>query len=149
MERDVIRIHSRQSLAAKPLDGHARSELTDIDLVLERVRAWRNWLEGLSSQACPRCILTCDDLAYKPAVEVTLDGMSGLDAWDFDMDADLLERLTSSRKEFQEFMEGHWDHVLTAAFIFQIQPLNPGSSHFLFWLSRPKTARPGMTRPHC
>jgi hypothetical protein len=57
-------------------------------------------------------------------VEVTPDGLSGLAARNFDMDADLLERITLSRKEFQEFVEGHWDHVLTAAFVFQIQPLD-------------------------
>jgi hypothetical protein len=103
-----------------PPDGYARSDLTDIDLVLERARAWRNGLEGLPSQACPRCILACDALACKPAVEVTPDGLSDLDAQDFDMDTDLLEWLTLARKEFQEFLEGHWDHMFTAAFVFQI-----------------------------
>jgi hypothetical protein len=56
MVTDVIRIPSRQSLAAKPPDGYAQSDLTDI----KRVRAWRKKQEGLSSQACPRCILACD-----------------------------------------------------------------------------------------
>jgi hypothetical protein len=107
MVRDVIRIPSRQSLAAKPPDGYARSDLTDNDLVLERVRAWGKGLEGLPSQAYPGCILSCDALACKPAVDVTPDGLLGLDAGDFDMDADLLERLASSRKEFQEFVQGH------------------------------------------
>jgi hypothetical protein len=130
---DVIRIPSRQRIAAKPPDWYARSDLKGIDLVLERMRAWRNALEGLPSQACPRCILACDALACKPAVQVTPDGSSGLDAQDFDMDPDLLERLTSSRKEFQEFVEGHWDHVLTAAFVFQIQSLNPGRQPFLIF----------------
>jgi hypothetical protein len=46
MVRDVIRIPSRQSLTAKPGDGYARSDITDIDRVLGRVRAWRNGLEG-------------------------------------------------------------------------------------------------------
>jgi hypothetical protein len=66
-------------------------------------------------------------------VEVTPDGLSGMDARDFDMDADLLERLTSSRKEFQEFVEGYWDHVFTATFVFQIRPLNPGLQPFLIF----------------
>jgi hypothetical protein len=126
MIKDVIRIPYRKNLPAKPPDGGARSDLTDIDMLLERVRAWRKGLEGLSNQACPRCILACNALACKSAVEATHDGLSGLDARDFDMDTDLLERLTSSRTEFQEFVESHWDYVLTAAFVFQIQPLNPG-----------------------
>jgi hypothetical protein len=50
MVRDVIRIPSRKSFAAKPPDGWARSDLTDINLVLERVRAWRNKLEGLPAK---------------------------------------------------------------------------------------------------
>jgi hypothetical protein len=120
MVMDVIRIPSRQSLATKPPDGYARYDLTDIDLVLDLVRARCNGLEGFPSQACPRCILVCDALVCKPAVEVILDGLPGLDARDFDMDTDLLKRLTSSRKKFQEFMERYWDHVLTAAFVFQI-----------------------------
>jgi hypothetical protein len=96
MVRDVIRISSRQSLAAKPPDGCTRSDLTDIDLVPEWVRAWRNGLEGLPSQGRARCTLACDALACKPAVEVIPDGLSGLDARNCDMDADLLERLISS-----------------------------------------------------
>jgi hypothetical protein len=88
MVTDVIRIPSRQSLAAKPPNRETQSDLTDIDLVLERVRAWRNGLEGLPSQACPRCTLACAALACKPAVEVIPDGLSGMDARDFDMDAD-------------------------------------------------------------
>jgi hypothetical protein len=74
-------------------------------------------------------------------VEVTPDGLSGLDARDFDMDADLLERLTSSRKGFQEFVEWHWDHVLTAAFVFQIQPLNPGLQSFLIFAQPAKDSK--------
>jgi hypothetical protein len=141
MVKDVIRIPSRKSLATKPPDVYARSDLTDIGLVLERVRAWRNGLEGLPNQACPRCILACDALACKLAVEVTPDGLSGLDAQDFEMDADLLERLTSSRKGFQEFIEEHCDHVLTAAFVFQIQPLNPGLQPFLIFAQPAKDGK--------
>jgi hypothetical protein len=138
---DVIRIPSQQSLAAKPPDGYARSDLMNIDLVLERGRAWRKELEGLPSQVCPTCILACDALACKPAVEVTPDGLSGPDAWDFDLDADLLERLTSSRKEFQEFVEGHRDYVLTVAFVFQIQSLNPGLQPFLIFTQPTKDGK--------
>jgi hypothetical protein len=80
-------------------------------------------------------------LAGKPTVEVTPDGLSGLGARDFDMDADLLERLTSSRKEFQEFMEEHWDHVFSAAFVFQIQPLNAGLQPFLIFAQSAKDGK--------
>jgi hypothetical protein len=149
MVLDVNRIPSRQSLAVKPQDGYARSDFADIDMVFGRVRAWRNGRQGLSSQACPMCIPARDALACKPAVEVTFECMSSLYARHFNVDADLLERLTSSRKESQEFAEGHWDHVLTAPFVFQIQPLNPGLQPFLISFSPPKTARPEMTRPHC
>jgi hypothetical protein len=76
-------------------------------------------------------------------MEVISDGLLGLDAWDFDMDADLLERLTSSRKKFQQFVEGHWEHVCTAAFAFQIQPLNPGLQPVLIFAH---PARAGKAR---
>jgi hypothetical protein len=88
MVRDVIRIPYQQNLAAKPRDGYARSDLTDIDLGLERVRSRSSGREGLPSQPRSRCILACDALACKPVVEVTPDGLSGVDARDFDMDAD-------------------------------------------------------------
>jgi hypothetical protein len=71
-------------------------------------------------------------------VDVTPDGLSGLDA----RDANLLEPLTSSRKEFQEFVEGHWDHVLTVAFVFQIQSLNPGLQPFLIFVPLAKDGKP-------
>jgi hypothetical protein len=57
------------------------------------------------------------------------------------MDADLLKRLTSSRKTFQEFVEGHWDHALTAAFVLQIQPLNPGLHPFLIFAQLAKDGK--------
>jgi hypothetical protein len=74
-------------------------------------------------------------------VDVTPDGLSGLDTRDSNMDADLLERLTSSRKEFQEFVEGHWDHMPTAAFVFQIQSLNPGLQAFLIFAQPAKDGK--------
>jgi hypothetical protein len=74
-------------------------------------------------------------------VEVTPDGLLGLDARDFDMDANLLERPTSSRKEFQEFMEGLWDHALTSAFVFQIQLLNSGLQSFLIFTQPAKDGK--------
>jgi hypothetical protein len=64
-----------------------------------------------------------------------------MDARDFDMDADLPERPTSSPKEFQESVEGHWDHVLTAPFVFQIQPLNPGLQPFLIFAEPAKNGK--------
>jgi hypothetical protein len=69
------------------------------------------------------------------------DDLSGLDARDFDMDANLLERLTSSRKELQELVEGYWDYVVTAAFVFQIQPLNPGLQSFLIFAQLTKDGK--------
>jgi hypothetical protein len=72
---------------------------------------------------------------------VTPDGLPGLDARDFDMDTDVLERLTSSRKGFQEFVEGHWDHVLIVVFVFQVRPLNPGLQPFLIVAQRAKDGK--------
>jgi hypothetical protein len=74
-------------------------------------------------------------------VGVTLDSLSGLDARDFYIDADLLERLTSSRKELQESLEGHWHHILAVAFAFQIQPLNLGLQPFLIFAQRAKDGK--------
>jgi hypothetical protein len=142
--RRVIPLPSRQSLCRNPPVGYERSDLTELSLVLDRVRKWRASLgEAVRSTDCPRCILACDALVCKPNVEVTADALSGLDARDFDLDGDLLESLTSSAKTFQEFIQGHWDHVLTAAFVFQVQPLNPKLRPFLIFA---QAARDGKAR---
>jgi hypothetical protein len=40
-------------------------------------------------------------------VEITPDGLAGLDIRDFGFNYDLLEPLTSSSQAFLEFVEGH------------------------------------------
>jgi hypothetical protein len=81
----------------------------------------------------PGCILACDALACKRDVEVTARGFKGLDASDFDFDGELFESLLSSRKAFLDFVKTHWDRVLHAAFVFQIQPLDPDLPAFLVY----------------
>jgi hypothetical protein len=67
--------------------------------------------------------LACDAFAFKPTVEVTDEGITGLDLANFEFDSDLLESLTCSSSAFRQFVQGHWDDVFQAAFVFQIQPL--------------------------
>jgi hypothetical protein len=139
MVRKHIPLPSRQSLCRKPPERYERSDLTDFDLVIDRVRKWRSGIAGKlsTSTTCPRCILACDALGFKPSVEVTPDGVTGLDVNDFDFNYDLLESLTSSAESFREFVEGNWDKVIESAFVFQIQPLNPNLSPFVVY-AQPK-----------
>jgi hypothetical protein len=130
--RRIVPLPSRQSFYSKPPMGYTRSDLTNFSLVADRIHAWRKTCgEDVRCTDYPRCILACDALACKPSVEVTRDGLHGLDSTDFDLGCDLFESLTSSRVAFQEFVQGHWDHVVTAAFVFQVQPLNPKLASFL------------------
>jgi hypothetical protein len=86
---------------------------------------WRHSLRGtIEHNNRPRCILACDALAYRPSVEVNGNGLQGLDVSDFAFDDRLFESLLSSRKVFLDFVKTHWDQVLHAAFVFQVQPLN-------------------------
>jgi hypothetical protein len=125
---------SRQALAHKPPSMYARSDLTDFRLVAQRVRAWRqSHRRQIRSQDHPRCILACDALACKPSAEVTARGLKGLDASDFDFDSELFESLLSSPKAFLEFVNTNWDRILHAAFVFQIQPLDPDLRPFLVY----------------
>jgi hypothetical protein len=60
IRRDRIPFTS-QSLYLKLPDGWARSDLTDLSLVLERVRRWCSSLTGkIPSTDYPGCILACD-----------------------------------------------------------------------------------------
>jgi hypothetical protein len=64
-------------------------------------------------------------------VEVTRSGVKGLDVSDFEFESGLFESLLSSPRGFLDFVNTHWDRVLHAAFVFQIQPLNPEFRPFL------------------
>jgi hypothetical protein len=66
-------------------------------------------------------------------VAVTSDRIVGLDSSSFDFDRDLFESFTSSGAAFREFVEGDSDHVFTAAFVYQIQPLDPSLEPFLVY----------------
>jgi hypothetical protein len=64
----------------------------------------------------------------------------------------LFDSLLTSRKGFFDFVKTHWDRVLHAAFVFQVQPLNPDLQPFIA-LAQPATdgegkgtARAAMTR---
>jgi hypothetical protein len=58
-------------------------------------------------------------------VEVTDGRLTGLDVTQFEFNYDLVESLTSSSEAFNEFVAGHWDSVFQAAFVYQLQPLDP------------------------
>jgi hypothetical protein len=137
---------SRKSLSRNPPAGSEWSDSTYISLVLDRVQKWHTAMgkeANLHSTVFPRCILACDARACKPSVEVTPDGLLGFHSNDFDFDCDLLESLTSSPDAFRDFVHRHWDRMLTAAFVFQIQPLDPRLRPFLTFA---QPARDGKAR---
>jgi hypothetical protein len=123
--------------------GYERSDLVDISLGPNRIRKSRASLgDQIENTQFPRSILACDVLACRASVELTPDEIFGLNAGDFDLIGDFLEFLNSSPAAFREFMEGNWDHVRIAAFVFQIQPLRPELPPFLiFSFSHFRTAR--------
>jgi hypothetical protein len=113
--------------------------LTNFSLVADRLHTQRRkCTDHLRCTDYPRCILACDALACEPSVDVTRDGLSGLDSSYFDLGCGLLESLISSRAAFQEFLQGHWDKILTSAFVDQVHPLNPKLPPLLIF------AEPGM-----
>jgi hypothetical protein len=64
-------------------------------------------------------------------VEVSADGLVGLDVDNFDFDNDLLESITTLSKAFLEFLDGYWDDILHADFVEQVQTLHPNLQPFL------------------
>jgi hypothetical protein len=50
---------------------------------------------------------------------------------DFDFDCDLFDSLLASRKGLLDFMKAHWDRVLHAGFVFQVQPPDPDLRPFI------------------
>jgi hypothetical protein len=132
MVRDQFSVPSRQDLSQRPPSNYLRSDLTDFSLVAERVRTWRNNLRGeIGHKDCPRWILACDALACKPNVRKTTGGLKGIDVSDFDFECDLFDSLLASRKGFLDFVKTHWDRVHHAAFVFQVQPLDPDLRPFI------------------
>jgi hypothetical protein len=145
---DIVRRHvplpSRQALRRAPPIDHICSDLTDYALAGGRAHQWRLSVTSIiGGTAYPRCILACDALACVPSIEVTSEGIQGLDLNDLDLSFDLLEGLTSSSEEFRAFVQGHWDRVLHAAFVYQVQPLDPHLSPFVIYA---QPARDGKAR---
>jgi hypothetical protein len=89
-------------------------------------------------QGLLRCILACN-----PSVKVITGGLKGIDVSNFDVDCDLFDSALASRKEFLDFVKIHWDRVLHAAFIFQVQQLGPDLRHFI---ALAQSAADGKTR---
>jgi hypothetical protein len=132
MVRDQLSVSSRQALSQRFPFNYPRLDLTDFPLVVERVRTWRNNLpRKIAYKDCPRCILACDALACKSSVEMTAGGLKDIDVSDFDFDCELFGSLLVSRKGFLDFAKTRWDRVLHAAFVFQVQPLNPDLRPFI------------------
>jgi hypothetical protein len=76
-------------------------------------------------------ILACDALACRPSVEVTGHRLKGWDVSDFDFEDRLFESLQSSRRVFLDFVKTHWNRVLYAVSVFQVQPLDPAFRPFV------------------
>jgi hypothetical protein len=126
MVRDKIPLPSRQSLSRKPPDGYHLSDLTDPRLIVERAKEWRKSVTThFDWKQFPRCVIACDALAFKPDVAVTGETLSGIDLTHLEFNYDLLESLTASSEAFHEFVAGNWDSVFQAAFVYQLQPLDP------------------------
>jgi hypothetical protein len=102
----------------KNVDGCECFDLTNPNLAVDRVRKGRNSMSGecSTSRFCPRCLLACHALVFKPSVEVMPEGLRELGISDFD---------------FLDFFEGHWGRVIKSAFGFQ--HLNPNLSAFAIY----------------
>jgi hypothetical protein len=62
---------------------------------------------------------------------MTVGGLKGIDVSDFNFDCDLSDSLVASCKRLSDFVKTHWDPVLHAAFVFQVQPLDPDLRPFI------------------
>jgi hypothetical protein len=91
---------------------------------------------GFGSLAFPGCVIACDGLALKPAVEVTDEKLIILDLTQFEFNSDFLEWLTSSGEAFQEFVGEHSDGVFQTAFVYQLQSLDPHLEMSIFFAER-------------
>jgi hypothetical protein len=62
---------------------------------------------------------------------VTAEGLKGIDVSGFYFDCDLFESLLTSCKGFLDFAKIHWNRILYAVFVFQVQPLDPDFRSFI------------------
>jgi hypothetical protein len=125
--RQELPLPSRQALCCNPPKGYEPSDLTDPNLIAKRIKEWRRraCAGGYRWEKYPRCVIASDALAFRPSVEVTNEKLTGVDLTDLEFDGDVLQELTSSSTAFADFVSVHWKSILHAAFVYQLQPLDP------------------------
>jgi hypothetical protein len=123
--RTKIPLPSRQSLKKFADAEEPFPDLTDWETIPSRIRQWRR-VHHMDRNLHLRCVLGVDALAFKPEVSVSMDGIEGLALGNAVLEDDFLEELLSSSNTFRHFVAENWDRVFQAAFVFNLQPINPG-----------------------
>jgi hypothetical protein len=142
--RKELPLPSRQSIEKNLPEDYVKTNLTDLSECCVRIREWRN------SQHIPphqqiRAVLAVDAVAFKPEVVVSPGSIQGIDVSELiagDMDS-LIEDMLGSREKFLDFVNRNWNDVIQAAFIWQIQPLDPDVKPLVFYA---QTSRDGKAR---
>lgn len=128
--RDHLPLPSFQSINAKFSETVSlqNDRLLDLSLLPDIIRSWRS-SNNVESQKCIPCILSVDALCFKPEVIISntgeIEGIEGCSS------TDLFMHFSQNPDAFAAFLHENWDKTYSAAFAFQLQPLNPKNNNLL------------------
>lgn len=103
------------------------NELQNVENIPRILRDWRI-MNALKSNQNIVCVLSVDAVAFSPDVQLRENGqIIGFDLTHLEI-GDTLQLYNESRTEnskWIQFVNKNWDYILTSAFIYYLQPINP------------------------
>lgn len=124
--KQSVRKHFREEISA------TTQCLTNLNLMNNIIHDYRNSFNLNSIMTLPS-ILSVDAICFKPIISVTKDGkISGIENFTMDDTNDTFnpEKMFTHYNDdpslFEEFLRKQWNQAYSAAFVYQLQPLNSG-----------------------
>lgn len=106
--------------------------LTNLKLINNILHDYRNSFNLDSTLSLPS-ILSVDAICFKPIISITKDGvLTGIenftqsDTDDIFNPDQLFSHYNDDPSQFEAFLRKHWNRAYSAAFVYQLQPLNSG-----------------------
>jgi hypothetical protein len=119
-----IPLPSRQgNIDFKPT-GYNTSDLTDISLCNLRTHDWRKD-HHIPYDEQVKAVLSVEAICFRPEVVGSDTGIVRMDLTGLSVGQNFYHVLTQERQTFLSFVRGGSDQVFHAAFVYQLQPLEP------------------------
>lgn len=145
--RKTLPLPSAQSLYSKfnKLTEKSRKDLLDMKNLPDIIRAWKISC-GIKSNDYISMGLSVDAICFKPDVYIQSDNSVYGTSSPFNLSSQEVDILSQNTDYFAEFVSQHWDEVLTAAFVYQLQPLSGNFSNFIAFIQPASNGKAGSTQ---